>query len=174
MARGQDAPAVRGGQLDPYVAQSMETSKQAASNRLLTAMQEAGATQRTEMQIGAQKEAAERSAQASVDQSRIQAAAQDRRSAGTIRRRSGEVRICRMRTRGWPESDLHPGRPRCIPRGPGQRHGRDDMANQRSRSADGLLFGQTYQPQRSTSRSHDAGEQCCCRRRRLGPGRLAA
>jgi len=46
MARGQDAPTSTGGELNPYVQQSMQQNKQLASNRLVSAIQEAGATQR--------------------------------------------------------------------------------------------------------------------------------
>jgi len=46
MARGQDTPARTGGEINPYVQQSMQQSKQLASNRLVSAIQEAGATQR--------------------------------------------------------------------------------------------------------------------------------
>lgn len=65
MARGKDAPAQVGGQIDPYVQRSMQQSKQQAQSRLLAATQEAGAARRTAkqesgamvrsgMQIGAQ------------------------------------------------------------------------------------------------------------------------
>lgn len=87
MARGQDAPMQTGGKIDPYVAQSVAQGRQGAENKLLTAMQnkaamertqvqEAGATARTGMQVGAQE--------------RVQAAqleAQDRRAAEAERGR---------------------------------------------------------------------------------------
>mgnify|MGYP003932089825 CR=1 FL=1 len=87
MARGQDAPMQTGGKIDPYVAQSVAQGRQGAENKLLTAMQnkaamertqvqEAGATARTGMQVGAQE--------------RMQAAqleAQDRRAAEAERGR---------------------------------------------------------------------------------------
>ena len=50
MPRGKDAPAQVGGQIDPYVQQSMQQNKQLAENRLITSMQQAGATARTGMQ----------------------------------------------------------------------------------------------------------------------------
>jgi hypothetical protein len=46
MARGQDAPTQQGYQIDPYVQQSLATSKQQAGNRVVTAMEQAGAAQR--------------------------------------------------------------------------------------------------------------------------------
>lgn len=67
MPRGQDPQPVQGGQLNPYVQQSLQSGKQQAENRLLSAtqeagamsrarMQEAGATQRTQMGIEAQQQ----------------------------------------------------------------------------------------------------------------------
>jgi len=81
MARAKDAPIQVGGQIDPYVLQSMQQGRQLAENRLLTAMrergagertaiQEAGATQRTAMQTKMQRDIAG-----------AQIAAQDRRAA---------------------------------------------------------------------------------------------
>ncbi|KKK93758.1 hypothetical protein LCGC14_2689670, partial [marine sediment metagenome] len=49
MARGKEENIVSG-QIDPYVQQSMQQNKQLAENRLTTAMQQTGATQRTAMQ----------------------------------------------------------------------------------------------------------------------------
>ena len=50
MARGKDAPAKVGGQIDPYVQRSLQQNKQLAESRLVASMQEAGATTRTGMQ----------------------------------------------------------------------------------------------------------------------------
>lgn len=49
MPRAKDAPARVGGQIDPYVQRSIQQSKQLAESRLVAAMQESGATQRTAM-----------------------------------------------------------------------------------------------------------------------------
>ena len=49
MARGQDAPIREGGQLDPYIQQSLSQGKQIANSRLITAMQESGATDRAQI-----------------------------------------------------------------------------------------------------------------------------
>lgn len=81
MPRGKDAPAITGGQIDPYVASTMQQSKQQAENRLLTAMQERGATQRAGIaasaQLGAQKMRSETQLQVSAAQSE----ADDKRAA---------------------------------------------------------------------------------------------
>ncbi len=50
MARGKDAPAKVGGQIDPYVQRSLQQNKQLAESRLVASMQEAGATTRTGIQ----------------------------------------------------------------------------------------------------------------------------
>lgn len=81
MARAQDAPTQVGGQIDPYVQQSIGQGKQQAENRLLSAMQQAGATARTSMQEAG---ASERTAMNVAGQRQMQAAnlaAQDRRAA---------------------------------------------------------------------------------------------
>lgn len=52
MARAKEPPTQVGGQISPYVQQSLQQSKQQSQSRLLTAMQEAGATERA--QIAAQ------------------------------------------------------------------------------------------------------------------------
>lgn len=78
MARGKERSIV-GGQIDPYVQQSMQQSKQQAENRLLAAMQqrsagertatqEAGATQRAGIQATTQREGM--AAQAASDDKR--------------------------------------------------------------------------------------------------------
>lgn len=80
MARGKERSIV-GGQIDPYVQQSMQQSKQQAENRLLTAMQERGATERAGMQeAGAtQRASMQAGTQRNIEASR--AASADRRAA---------------------------------------------------------------------------------------------
>ncbi len=69
MPRGQEKNIVSG-QIDPYVQQSMQQNKQLAENRLTTAMQQSGATQRTEMQ---EKGAGERASLQANTQRNIEA-----------------------------------------------------------------------------------------------------
>lgn len=49
MPRAKDAPTRVGGEIDPYVQRSIQQSKQLAESRLVAAMQERGATERTAM-----------------------------------------------------------------------------------------------------------------------------
>jgi len=49
MPRGKDAPTQVGGEISPYVQTSLQRGKQQAESRLVAAMQETGATQRTAM-----------------------------------------------------------------------------------------------------------------------------
>ena len=49
MPRAKDAPTQVGGEISPYVQTSLQRGKQQAESRLVAAMQEAGATQRTAM-----------------------------------------------------------------------------------------------------------------------------
>ena len=89
MPRGKDAPAQVGGQIDPYVQRSIQQGKQQAESRLLTAMQESGATQRTAMQEGGATARAGIQAGAAVESQRISSAAQatsdDKRAAEDVR-----------------------------------------------------------------------------------------
>ncbi len=81
MPRAKDAPSDVGGQIDPYVQQSMQQNKQLANNRLITAIQDAGATKRTGMQEAG---ATSRTAMQTGTQRNIAAArigAEDRRAA---------------------------------------------------------------------------------------------
>jgi hypothetical protein len=81
MARGQDAPLRTGGQIDPYVAASMQQGRQLSENRLVSAMQEAGATTRAKR---AEAGATQRTAMQIQAQQNMQAAdlaAQDKRAA---------------------------------------------------------------------------------------------
>lgn len=94
MPRGQDPRPVQGGQLNPYVQQSLQAGKAQAENRLLTTMREAGAnqraqmqevgaTQRTQMQIKAQQ--ASEAAQREQDDKRAAEAEKARREEMTFR-----------------------------------------------------------------------------------------
>jgi hypothetical protein len=70
MPRSQDAQ-VTGGQLDPYVQQSLLQGKQQASNRLITAMQEAGAGQRQAAASSAEMERQKLAGQQAMQQQAI-------------------------------------------------------------------------------------------------------
>jgi len=81
MARAQEPPPQVGGRIDPYVTESIARGRTAAENRLIQAIQEAGATARTKM---AERGATERTAMQIQAQQAMQAAelaAQDRRAA---------------------------------------------------------------------------------------------
>ena len=80
MPRGQEKSIV-GGQIDPYVQSSMQQSKQQAENRLVTAMQQKGATDRTAIQEKGAGQRAELQAKTQRDVSGAQLEAQDRRAA---------------------------------------------------------------------------------------------
>ena len=87
MPRGKDAPTITGGQIDPYVASSIQQGKQQSQNRLLTAMKEAGAGSRTATQ---ERGASERAAMGNQAQLRAQAAqaeSDDKRAAEAERGR---------------------------------------------------------------------------------------
>jgi hypothetical protein len=84
MARAQDASVQTGGQIDPYVAQSMSQRKQATENRLLESMRQAGATQRQAMAGAQQARMQQASLQAQTEQQAAQLAADDRRAAERI------------------------------------------------------------------------------------------
>lgn len=80
MARGQEKSIV-GGQIDPYVQTSMQQNKQQAENRLVTAMQQSGATQRTAMQERGAGERASLQAQTQREGMAAQAESDDKRAA---------------------------------------------------------------------------------------------
>ena len=80
MARGQEKSIV-GGQIDPYVQTSMQQNKQQAENRLVTAMQQSGATQRTAMQERGAGERASLQAQTQREGVAAQAESDDKRAA---------------------------------------------------------------------------------------------
>lgn len=81
MARAQDAGTSTGGQIDPYVQQSLQSSKQQSSNRLLAAMQEKGATGRAAMQETGATARNQANIQAQSQMQAAQLAAQDKRAA---------------------------------------------------------------------------------------------
>lgn len=100
MPRGKDAPIRTGGQIDPYVQQSMMQSKQQQENRLLAAMQEKGAARRTTQQ---ETGAAIRSGM----QTGAQAVLERRRQAAEMEmadKRAAEAEIARREDREFTET----------------------------------------------------------------------
>lgn len=81
MARAQDAPNIAGGEINPYVASSLAQNKQLANSRILTAMQEEGATQRTAMTTSAQLAGQQMQNQAQLQGQAAQMAQDDKRAA---------------------------------------------------------------------------------------------
>jgi fido (protein-threonine AMPylation protein) len=81
MARGQDKPTVTGGGVDPYVQQSMAQNKQTASNRLLSAMQEASANKRAATAEQGANQRNTQQIQAEQEMNAANRAMQDRRAA---------------------------------------------------------------------------------------------
>ena len=81
MPRGKDAPAKVGGQIDPYVQRSLQQGRQLAESRLVTAMQEAGATGRTAMTERGATERAGIQAQTQRAGMAAQRESQDKRAA---------------------------------------------------------------------------------------------
>ena len=87
MPRAKDAPTQTGGEISPYVQTSLQRGKQQAENRLVAAMQETGATQRTAM---TEQGATERAGiQAATQRAGIaaQAESDDKRAAADERAR---------------------------------------------------------------------------------------
>lgn len=85
MPRAKDAPTQVGGEISPYVQTSLQRGKQQAESRLVTAMQEAGATGRTAM---TERGAGERAALQAQTQRAGMAARQesdDKRAADAVR-----------------------------------------------------------------------------------------
>ena len=80
MARGQDAPT-QGYQIDPQVAKSLSESKAQSENRLVAAMQEAGAAQRQKSAQTASFLQQQQAQQFEAQQQAANLAAQDRRAA---------------------------------------------------------------------------------------------
>lgn len=81
MARGQDAPISAGGQINPFVAESLQQNKQLASNRLVTAMQEKGATERAQISSSTQLASQKMQNQASLQMQAASLAEADKRAA---------------------------------------------------------------------------------------------
>ena len=81
MPRGKDAPGITGGQIDPYVASTMQQNKQQSENRLLTAMQEKGATERAGITASAQLGAQKMRSDTAIQTQAAQSEADDRRAA---------------------------------------------------------------------------------------------
>lgn len=86
MPREQEKNIV-GGQIDPYVQSSMQQSKQQAENRLVTAMQQKGATERTAIQERGAGERASLQAQTQREGMAAQTASDDKRAAEAERAR---------------------------------------------------------------------------------------
>lgn len=81
MPRGQDPQPVQGGQLNPYVQQSLQSGKQQAENRLLSATQEAGAMSRARMQEQGATQRTQMGIEAQQQMQAAQMEADDKRSA---------------------------------------------------------------------------------------------
>ena len=87
MPRGKDAPTQVGGEISPYVQTSLQRGKQQAENRLVGAMQEAGATTRTAMSERGAGERAALQAQTQRAGMAAQAESDDKRAAEDVRAR---------------------------------------------------------------------------------------
>lgn len=97
MPRGQESINT-GGQINPYVQQSLQQNKQLAENRLLTAVQQSGETQRTAMR---ERGATQRTAMQTGAQRAMQAAqiaSEDRRAAETERARREDREYARTQS----------------------------------------------------------------------------
>jgi len=93
MARAKDAPTQTGGEISPYVQTSLQRGKQQAENRLVAAMQETGATQRTAM---AEQGATERAGMQAATQRAgmaAQTASADKRAAEDERARREDRKL---------------------------------------------------------------------------------
>ncbi len=99
MPRAKDAPTRVGGQIDPYVQRSIQQSKQQAESRLVAAMQEAGATQRTGMQeAGAtQRAGIQAGTQRTIAGARL--ASEDRRAAEAETARREDMEFTKTMTK---------------------------------------------------------------------------
>lgn len=87
MPRAKDAPTQVGGEISPYVQTSLQRGKQQAESRLVAAMQETGATQRTAMAERGAGERAELQAQTQRAGMAAQATSDDKRAAEDERAR---------------------------------------------------------------------------------------
>ena len=81
MPRGQEAKIQTGGGIDPYVQSSVQQSKQQRENRILTAMKEKGATQRTAMTTSAQLAGQQMQMQGEMAQTTARGVQEDKRAA---------------------------------------------------------------------------------------------
>ncbi|KKN48928.1 hypothetical protein LCGC14_0647870 [marine sediment metagenome] len=99
MPRAKDAPTRVGGQIDPYVQRSIQQSKQQAESRLVAAMQEVGATQRTGMQeAGAtQRAGIQAGTQRTIAGARL--ASEDRRAAEAETARREDMEFTKTMTK---------------------------------------------------------------------------
>ena len=86
MPRGQEKSIV-GGKIDPYVQSSMQQSKQQAENRLVSAIQQKGETERTAMREQGAGERASLQAQTQREGMAAQTASDDKRAAETEKAR---------------------------------------------------------------------------------------
>jgi len=80
MARGKDAPAITGGQIDPYVAGTLQRGKEMKQSRLLAAMKEKGATERAGIASSTQLQTAGIQQETSLKMQAAQSASDDRLS----------------------------------------------------------------------------------------------
>jgi len=87
MARAKDAPTQVGGQIDPYVQTTMQRGRQQAENRLVAAMQEKGAAERTAVTERGAGERAELQAETQRAGMAAQAESDDKRAAENERAR---------------------------------------------------------------------------------------
>ncbi len=93
MPRGKDAPTRTAGQIDPYVQRSLQQDKQLAENRLVTSMQEAGATQRANIASQTQIKTQEMRGQTQLAAQAAQSSADDRRAAEAERGRRDDMKF---------------------------------------------------------------------------------
>ena len=94
MPRGQEKSVV-GGQIDPYVQRSMQQSKQQAQNRLISAMQEKGAAERTAMTERGAGKRASLQAQTQRESTAAQTASDDKRAAEAERARRDDQKFAK-------------------------------------------------------------------------------
>lgn len=93
MPRGKDAPTITGGQIDPYVISTMQQNKQQAESRILTAMQEEGATQRAGIASATQLKSQEMQGQQQIQAQAAATAADDKRAAEAERGRREDMKF---------------------------------------------------------------------------------
>jgi hypothetical protein len=87
MAKEGKSGIIKGGSLDPYVAQSLTAGRAGAENRLATAMRERGETERTKIRAGTQARGQDVQAQVSREQIAASTAQQDKQLAAQERAR---------------------------------------------------------------------------------------